>query len=116
MLEGRAVRYQVVFQGVATRDPQGKEAFDPDGLERELEGVMEELLKLKVEDATVGGTLARGEVEISVTVEANDFQRALEEGNALIRTAIHASGGLTPEWSLDWTSVKTARLEALARP
>jgi hypothetical protein len=60
--------------------------------------VMEELLKLEVEDPSVGGSLTSGEVQISLTIEASSKKEAISKTNGLIRTAIHAAGGATPGW------------------
>jgi hypothetical protein len=60
--------------------------------------VMEELLKLGVEDPSIGGSLASGDIQISMTLEAPSKKQATSKAMALIRTAIHASGGATPGW------------------
>jgi hypothetical protein len=60
--------------------------------------VMEELLKLGVEDPSVGGSLTSGEIQISLMIEASSKREAVSEADALIRTAIHAAGGATPGW------------------
>lgn len=109
---GVDVRYQVVFEGQATPTPEDGPILSPEGLEADLDRIMEELLKLEAEDATVSATLATGQVEIAVAVEADSFETALEKGNGLIRSAIHAAGGFTPDWSIDWLSVKTTKTEA----
>ncbi len=108
---GTVVKYDVVFQGQAQAGPGGS-APSAENLEAFLERVMEELLSLRAEDATVGATLASGQVEISVTVQAASFEEALEKGNGVIRTAFHAAGGFTPGWSIDWGSVKTTKAES----
>ena len=58
----------------------------------------------------MGGALTRGEIEVSVTVEADTLEGALQAGSALIRAAIHAAGGFTPAWSLDWLNASASRL------
>lgn len=90
------MRYQVVFEGDASVD--GSKSSDADRLEAFLDRTMDELLKIGAEDATVSGALARGSFEVSITVEADTPQHAIEVGNSVIRTAMHAVGGFTPEW------------------
>lgn len=90
----------------------GREAtLSPNELEAELDRIMEELLHLKGEDATVSATLSAGLVEISVTVEAESFEAALEKGDALIVSAIHAAGAFTSDRHVNWSSVKTTKTD-----
>jgi hypothetical protein len=58
--------------------------------------VMEELLKLKVDDPSIGGSLTSGKVRISLTIEASSKREAVRKADTLFRTAIHAAGGATP--------------------
>jgi len=96
----------------------------PDELEQELDQIVEEAVKLEhVLDADAIGTLANGEIEIWVTVEAEHPDHAWERGSNAIRTAIHAAGGATPNWGQtlatsgrkvepEWTGVfQSAQLE-----
>ena len=53
------------------------EGSDPDHLEAQLDRVMEELVRLGVEDPAIGGTLTTGEVEISITVDAESLDEAV---------------------------------------
>jgi len=109
------MRYQVAYQGQATaHDDDGRPIpHDPDELERHLEEIQDQLLELDAADATVSAVLASGEVEISVTVEAPTVDEAAKKGSSVIRTAIHAAGGFTPNWSVEWLSVHTDRVDAL---
>jgi hypothetical protein len=111
MLEGD-VRYQVVLEGLTARHGEARPIL-ADVLEAHLDGVMEELVKLRAEDATVAGTMAKGQVEISVVVHAPDLESALERAQAVVRSALESAGD--SEWSFDWTSVKATRIESLAR-
>ena len=107
------MRYQVAYQGQATAiDDDGRPTpHDPDELEHHLDDVQGQLLELDADDATVSATLVSGEVEISVTVEAQSLEEAAEKGSALIRTALHAAGAFTPNWSVEWISVHTDRVD-----
>jgi hypothetical protein len=114
-LERRHVKYQVTFEGLAAPVRKEGQPLDADKLEAHLDRVMGELVRLRAEDATVAGTIAWGEVETSVVVEAPDLESALERGQAIVRTAIEEGGGPAPEWLFDWRAVKAARAESLAR-
>ena len=95
----------------------------PDALDVHLDRVMDELVKLGVEDPSLNATLASGLVELSVVVEAGSFPEAMKVGLDLARTAIHAAGGGTPDWpsdprdapwgiTLEETSVRKALVDA----
>jgi hypothetical protein len=71
---------------------------DPDRLEVQLDQVMEELIRLGVADPAIGGTLATGEVEISITVAAPTPEEAVPKAMSTLRTALHAAGIATPGW------------------
>lgn len=70
----------------------------PEQLGEHLDRVMDELLKLKADDPSINATLASGVVEMSVTVDAGSFPEGARRGMDVIRTAIHAAGGATPDW------------------
>lgn len=101
------MKFTIGFEGVAV-GPGGQRL---DRLQDHLDLVMEELLRLAVEDPSIGATGKTGEVEISVTVEADDLDTALTAGGTAIRSAIHAAGGSTPDWSVDWCSAYGRRIE-----
>lgn len=106
------MKYEVLFEGYV-RDNEGQ-ILPSDVLEAHFDEVMEELLRLNVEDAAVSGALARGIVEVSVTVEADDVDKAQGVGNGVIRAAIHAADGATPGWAVDWCKVTTVRSDVSA--
>jgi hypothetical protein len=94
------VRYQVVFEGVSP-DLDGSGRPDADRLERFLDQLMEALLGLAAEDATVSGALARGSFEVSITIAAETPQQAIEAGSRVVRAAMNAAGlgaRELPEW------------------
>jgi hypothetical protein len=67
-------------------------------LEKLLDVVMEELVKLDVTDPSIGGTLSDGNIELTLAVEAETLEKATASAFGTIRTAIHAAGGGTPGW------------------
>jgi hypothetical protein len=67
-------------------------------LEKLLDVVMEELVKLDVADPSIGGTLSDGDIELTLAVEAETLEKATASAFGTIRTAIHAAGGGTPGW------------------
>lgn len=94
------MRVTVTFEGYITGGPA-------EDLAEHLDAVMEELVDLGVDDPAVGARLGAGEVEISISLDADSLDAAQAEGNATIRTAIHAAGGATPGWRIDWTAART---------
>lgn len=82
------------------------QAEDRDTLVPQVDGVMQALLDLeevdeRLSDSGVSLDLGEMRVVIEVVVAGDDYQECV--GNALgaIRTAIHAAGGATPEWTSD---------------
>jgi hypothetical protein len=71
---------------------------DLSDLEQLLDAVMEELIKLRVTDPSIGGALSDGDIEFSVAVEDETLEDATTSAFGTIRTAIHAAGGGTPGW------------------
>jgi hypothetical protein len=67
-------------------------------LEKLLDVVMEELVRLDVTDPSIGGTLSDGDIEFSLAVEADTLEKATASAFGTIRAAIHAAGGGTPGW------------------
>ena len=67
-------------------------------LEKLLDLVMEELVKLDVTDPSIGGTLQDGDIEFTLAVEADTLEKATASVFGTIRAAIHAAGGGTPGW------------------
>lgn len=92
------IRYGITFEGTVVG------SWGADQLDKHLDEVMEELIRLDVEDPSVNATLATGSVEISLviaTVEAPNpeiIPDAVRRGLNTIRSAIHAAGGVTPDW------------------
>ena len=64
-----------------------------DALDAHLDDVMEQLLKLGAMDPSIGGSLASGQVELSVDVDVKNVQRALRAAFDIMLRAISAAGG-----------------------
>ncbi len=69
-----------------------------EAIERHLDLVMDELETLDARDPSISVDLADGEVTMSVVVEAANPVDAVGLASGLLRTAIHAAGGATPDW------------------
>lgn len=63
-----------------------------------LDAVMEQLIDHGAEAPDITGSLASGQVEISLYLDADSIGEAAGSGSALIRTAIHAAHGNTANW------------------
>lgn len=89
---------------------------DPgDDVDEHTDRFMDELLALEDEnltDSAVGVDLGTGLVEIEVTARGETFEDAMALADAAIRTAIHAAGGLTPNWAVTQIAQHTALLPA----
>lgn len=78
---------------------------DEGTLEGEIDSVMDQLLLLeqadpRLSDAALALDLAQHHVEISLAIEAETVDEGVQQAMGAIRTAIHAAGGRTPEWSV----------------
>lgn len=102
LARGGAMRVTITFEG---RIVGGSD----DEIPGQVDTVMEELLRLDAGDPAIGLRLTAREVEISVIVESESLDDAEGRGNGMIRAAIHAAGGATPGWEIDWTRSRTAR-------
>ena len=72
----------------------------------QIDGVMQALLHLeevdqRLSDSSVSLDLGEMRVVIEVDVAGDDYQEGVGHAFGAIRTAIHAAGGATPEWSSD---------------
>jgi hypothetical protein len=86
------VRFSVSLSGVF--EPQ----IEPTRAEELLDSVMEEMLSLGAHDASIEASLGERQVAIFVRVEAPNPIDAIGEASVVIRSAIHAAGGGTPDW------------------
>jgi hypothetical protein len=67
-------------------------------VERHLDQVMAELLEIGADDPSIDVDLGAQRVDLAVAVDAANPLDAANTASALIRTAIHAAGGATPDW------------------
>lgn len=67
-------------------------------IESHLDEVLDELLRLEAIDPSVDLDLTEHEVTLSVLVEKPNPIDATNAASVLIRTAIHAANGSTPDW------------------
>lgn len=87
------------------------EVFDPASvLEAHFDQVMDELLKLNAVDPSIDASLAAATVTFSVVVEAVNPIAAVEEASGVVRTAVHAAGGGTPDWPSSYDGAWGVRL------
>lgn len=73
-------------------------------LEQQVGAVMEHLIQLSgpdrdVDDPAVSLDLGANEVLVELVVRADDLDAATDLASVAIRTAVHAAGGGTPDWS-----------------
>jgi hypothetical protein len=80
------VNFYLTFQGLFGGETSLH--LSPEDIEETLDVVLEELLEQGVPDATVGGTLAQGLVEISMTLEAKTLEDAFAGGLGLIMNSL----------------------------
>ncbi len=79
--------------------------------------VMEELLSLEgstISESDVTAELSSSQVTISVIAQAISFDEAVLQGDSAIRTAIHASGGHTPQWGNASFEIKRSGAELIS--
>ncbi|MGH2790205.1 MAG: hypothetical protein ACRDJ0_04385 [Actinomycetota bacterium] len=102
------MKYEVVFIGIMSKSPD-EDKLTSERAEEELDLVMDNLLRINAEDPAIGVDTSEGQVEISVTVEAERLDDAVQIGGVVIGTAIHAAGGHTPGWEVDWCEGRAIR-------
>lgn len=71
-----------------------------ENLDKATDAVMDCLISLEddgLHDSDMTTDLAAGTVEISITATADTFDDAVSRADSMIRSAIHAAGGATPE-------------------
>lgn len=68
-------------------------------IEQHLDQVMDELQHLDAQDPSIDLDLASdNEVAFSVLVEATNPLAAVDQASSVLRSAIHAAQGSTPDW------------------
>jgi hypothetical protein len=82
------MRYSVV-EGFRVSNVDG----DEHALEAHLDAMLDALLDAGAIDADIGGSLAFGDVQVSLMVEASSFEAAQAAASKLVNGAIQAAGG-----------------------
>jgi hypothetical protein len=98
---GKRMHFKVALTGnVFVVDLDGNPVADDEHvIEAHLDQVMDELLDLDAQDPSIDlDRAASNEVAFSVLVEAVNPLDAVNEASGLLRTAIHAASGATPDW------------------
>lgn len=82
------------------------------GLDHYLDQVMEELLSLEAMDPSIDVEFSTATVRVAVGIGASNPLDAAGKASGFIRSAIHAAGGMTPDWPSPadptWTIEMTA--------
>lgn len=84
-------------------------------MDSHLDAVMEQLIHLGAEDPRIDLDIGNASVEFHVTIATTEPIGALSQASGLLRTAIHAAGGVTenwprpphPAWALELVSVRS---------
>lgn len=105
------MRYEVQFTGNLVH--QGPDLNGADDIEVFIDCFVAELEKINAEDIDVSTNLKTCAVSVSISLEAEDLPSAQVTGGGTIRTAFHAAGAATPEWSIAWVQATTVPEEDL---
>lgn len=92
------MKYNVTFEGRVVVASDGGSVDNAALIEEHLDQVMDELITLGTEDPFVSADLGDGTVSFSFVVDASNPVLAATHGSGAVRSAIHASGGCTPDW------------------
>ncbi len=99
------MRFEVHFIGnLVHQGPKRPRAHD---VEAFVDSFVAELEKIDAEDIDVSTNLKTCALSVSITLEAEDLPTAQVVGGGTIRTAFHAAGAGTPEWSIEWVQATT---------
>lgn len=92
------MRFVVRLSGrIIVRDSEYSTVLDASAvIEQHLDDVMDQLLELDAQDPSI--ELSHDLVEFSVLVTASNPLLATEDAGTILRTAIHAANGGTPDW------------------
>jgi len=61
-----------------------------------------ELERLEAQEIDASTNLRTGEFTLTISLESGDLLDAQEAANSYMRSAFHAAGVGTPDWSIDW--------------
>ena len=97
------MKYEITLRGTLVVTPElGDEpAGNTDDILRcAFEQTMDEMLKLPdLQDPSVSGAVAQGEIVLAATVDGADYGDAVKTGDTAMRTALHAAGIGTEAWN-----------------
>jgi hypothetical protein len=99
------MRYEVKFTGLLVH--QGTDQADSGDVEAFVDTFVAELEEIDAEDIDVSTNIKDCAVSVSISLEAEDLPSAQVVGGGTIRTAFHAAGAATPEWSIEWVQATT---------
>jgi hypothetical protein len=104
------VKYEATINVAAVDGTPFDEQAIRVAIEEHLDDVMEELLVLGAGDPAISGDMAQRTVTMEVLVDAKSPVAATAQASGLLRTAIHAAGGHTPDWPNEDASVWSVEL------
>lgn len=84
---------------IAVSDDQGNTPPNIGALlEDHLTDVMDRLIEINATDPDIELDLTNCGVRLAILVDADDPDKAVAQASPIVRSAIHAAGGSTPEW------------------
>lgn len=97
------LKVEVTYSGQITVTPDyGGAVVDRDAeIEKAFDGTMRELVKLGVMDPSVAGSIASGDIEITLAVKGKTVPEIIDYVDGIIRSALHAAGVGTHGWSTE---------------
>jgi hypothetical protein len=116
---GAEMKIQITIRGrlIVTPDHPG-EAVDHDAeIERVFDETMAELVALACIDPSVTGSIATGEIEISVVAETpgddlTQFRAAIDKADTCIQLALQVARVGTPDWKDQQVTIEIDNIEA----
>ncbi len=101
-------RYDITFSGLLVRTDDPSNPPEPSDVEAYVDLIVSELETLSAEDIDISTNVRECTIKIRLTVTEPDLPSAQITGSGQIRTALHAAGVNTPEWSIDWIEATAA--------
>lgn len=93
--------FEATYCGLLRVPEPSADEFDRDEIiEAAVERIGEELLRLRLIDPILSGSIAKGLIEVTVSVENDDATKAFIEIDSSVRTAFHAAEVATPNWPM----------------
>jgi hypothetical protein len=85
-------------------------------LETALDSLMDALLALEAADTTLsdpdlGATITGRQVDVMMTIDADDTMMGLNRASAALGAAVHSIGGFTPSWQISTATVHAGPAE-----